>query len=149
VGAGQILHVDFTPDDTANYNNTSKDVTIDVAYKFTGFFQPVDNLPTLNSANSGQAIPLKWRITDVNGNPVTNLASVNMTAASFACALGATPDQLEEYAAGNSGLLNQGNGYYQFNWKTPKTYAQSCKTMKLDLGEGPGNERTAQFQFTK
>jgi len=63
--------------------------------------------------------------------------------------LGATSDQLAEYASGASGLLNQGNGNYQFDWKTPKTYARSCKTMKLDLGEGPGMERTAQFQFTK
>jgi hypothetical protein len=109
----------------------------------------VDNLPTLNSANSGQAIPLKWRITDANGQPVTNLASVVVTAVSLSCPLGATPDQIEEYAAGNSGLLNQGNGYYQFNWKTPKTYANSCKTMKLDLGEGPGMERTALFQYPK
>jgi len=29
-GAGQTLHVDFTPTDTANYNNASKDVTINV-----------------------------------------------------------------------------------------------------------------------
>jgi len=36
-------------------------------------------------------------------------------------AAGTTPDQTEEYAAGASGLLNQGNGNYQFNWKTPKT----------------------------
>ncbi len=63
--------------------------------------------------------------------------------------MGATPDQLEEYAAGNSGLLNQGDGNYQFNWKTPTAYAKSCKTMKLDLGEGPGNEHTAQFQVPK
>jgi len=149
VGAGQILHVDFTPTDTANYNNASKDVTINVLYNFTGFFQPVDNLPALNTANSGQAIPLKWRITDVNGNPVTNLASGVVTAVSFSCPVGTTSDQVEEYSPGASGLLNQGNGYYQFNWKTPKTYAQSCKTMKLDLGEGAGLERTALFQFAK
>jgi hypothetical protein len=29
-GSGQTLHVDFTPTDTANYNNASKDVTINV-----------------------------------------------------------------------------------------------------------------------
>ena len=127
----------------------SSDVRYNVIYNFSGFSSPVDNLPTLNSANSGQAIPLKWRITDVNGNPVTNLASVKVTAVDLACSLGTTPDQLEEYAPGASGLLNQGNGNYQFNWKTPKTYAKSCKTMKLDLGEGPGMERTALFQFAK
>ena len=57
--------------------------------------------------------------------------------------------QIEEYAPGASGLLNQRDGNYQFNWKTPQTYAKSCKTMKLDLGEGPGMERIALFQFTK
>jgi photosystem II stability/assembly factor-like uncharacterized protein len=132
-----------------NYNFTYVNGTLTIIYNFAGFFQPVDNLPTLNSANSGQAIPLKWRITDANGNPVTNLTSVVVTAETLTCPLGTTPDQVEEYATGNSGLQNQGNGYYQFNWKTPKTYANSCKTMKLDLGEGPGMERTALFQFPK
>jgi azurin len=67
----------------------------------------------------------------------------------LACPLGTRPAQIEEYTAGTSGLLVQGNGNYQFNWKTLKTYAKSCKTLKLDLGEGPGMERTALFQFTK
>ena len=30
VGNNQTLHVDFTPTDTANYNNASKDVSINV-----------------------------------------------------------------------------------------------------------------------
>ncbi len=127
----------------------SSQVKYNVVYNFTGFSQPVDNLPALNTANSGQAIPLKWQITDVNGQPVTNLASVMVTAVSFSCPVGTAPDQLEEYAPGSSGLLNQGDGNYQFDWKTPKSYAASCKTMKLDLGEGPGMERTALFQFVK
>ncbi len=127
----------------------SSNVNYNVIYNFSGFTPPVDKSPTLNTANSGQAIPLKWRITDVNGVPVIDLASVNVTAVSLSCPLGGTVDQVQEYTAGNSGLLNQGNGYYQFNWKTPNAYANSCKTMDLDLGEGPGMERTALFQFLK
>jgi Zn-dependent M28 family amino/carboxypeptidase len=126
----------------------SSEVNYNVIYAFSGFFQPVDGSPALNTANSGQAIPLKWRITDVDGNPVTTLANVAVTAANLTCSLGTTVTQVEEYTAGSSGLLNQGNGYYQFNWKTPKAYANSCKTMMLDLGEGPGMQRTALFQFT-
>jgi len=87
--------------------------------------------------------------TDANGNPVTNLTNVAVTAQALACPLGSTADQIEEYASGSSGRLNQGDGYYQYNWKAPKNYAKSCKTLLLDLGEGPGMERTAQFQFTK
>jgi hypothetical protein len=124
-------------------------VGYNVIYNFGGFEPPVDSLPALNTANSGQAIPLKWRITDAAGNPVTDLASVVVVAASLSCPLGTTPDQVEEYAPGASGLKNQGNGNYQFNWKTPKSYASSCKMLKLDLGEGPGMERTADFEFAR
>lgn len=135
---------------TDNAGNTaSASVAYNVIYKFSGFSQPVDNPPTLNTANSGQAIPLKWRITDANGVPITDLANVVVTAVTLACPMGTKPDQIEEYTAGASGLLVQGNGNYQFNWKTPKNFARSCKTMKLDLGEGPGMERIALFQFVK
>ncbi len=107
-----------------NYNFTYVNGTLTIIYNFSGFSSPVDNPPTFNDANSGQAIPLKWQITDANGNPVTNLTSVVVTAVSLSCPLGTTPDQIEEYATGNSGLQNLGNGYYQFNWKTPKGYAK-------------------------
>jgi subtilisin family serine protease len=123
--------------------------TFHTTYSFSGFSSPVDALPTLNAANSGQAIPLKFRVTDVYGNPVSTLVNVGVTVDNLICPLGTTTDQIDEYAAGNSGFQNLGNGYYQFNWKTPKTYAKSCKTLKLDLGEGAGMERTAAFQFTK
>jgi hypothetical protein len=63
------------------------------------------------------------------------------------CPAGTTTDTIEEYAAGNSGLQNLGDGYYQWNWKSPSNYANSCKTLKLNLGEG--FEHTALFQFKK
>lgn len=78
---------------------------------------------------------------------MTDLASVVVTVATLPCSLGTTPDQ--PYESANDGLQNWGDGYYQFDWKMPKSYAESCKTMKLDLGEGPGMERTAVFQFVK
>jgi hypothetical protein len=120
-------------------------------YQFVGFSPPVDNPPTMNVAKAGQAIPLKWRLLNASGEPVTNLASssVKVTVTSLACSAGTTLDLIEEYAAGGSGLQNLGNGYYQWNWKTPTIYAYSCKTMKLDLGEGAGHEHIALFQFRK
>ena len=129
-------------------NSNTKSVEYQVNYTFAAFSSPVDNLPVMNIAKAGQAIPLKWRLTDANGNPVTNLTSVSVTVSSLSCAAGTTADNVEEYAAGASGLLNLGNGYYQFNWKTPASYASSCKTMKLSLGEG-AVVHTALFQFKK
>lgn len=145
VGAKSVL---CTATDNAG-NQASASAAYNVTFNFSAFTAPVDNPPALNSANSGQAIPLKWRITDANGNPITNLAGVTVVAETLSCPVGTTPDAIEEYATGNSTLLNLGNGYYQYNWKTPKTYAQSCKTMKLNLSEGAGFERIALFQFTK
>lgn len=117
------------------------------AYTFEGFYAPVNNLPALNSKKAGQAIPLKWRITDDDNNPVTDLSNVKVTVSSLTCPLGVTPDQIEEQSSGNSGLQNLGDGYYQWNWKTSKQYANSCKTLNLDLGDGV--QHKANFQFTK
>ena len=134
----------------SNYN-AAQNVTqsFNASYNFTGFASPVDNNNVMNSAKAGQAIPLKWRLTDANGAPVANLSSVKVTAASLNCNLGTTIDQLEEYAAGASALQNLGNGYYQFNWKSPTTYASSCKTLNVDMGEGAAVTHTALFKFTK
>jgi hypothetical protein len=110
-----------------NYNAaTPVPQTFNGTYTFTGFSSPVDNKDLngnwiLNTAKAGQAIPLKWRITDANGSPITNLApeSVKVTVANYSCGLSETTDQLEEYAANSSGLQNLGSGYYQFTWKSP------------------------------
>jgi hypothetical protein len=150
-------HTTTTPvaKDAADNTNTAS-CTYYVIYKFSGFFSPVDNLPTINAANAGQGIPVKWRITDANDVPITNPASfVSITVASLSCSAGTTSDAVEEYAAGASGLQNLGNGNWQFVWKTPKSYANSCKTMKLNLNDTIGMTdaqlaaigRTAEFRF--
>jgi len=130
-------------------NTATAQAAYNVIYDFIGFSSPVDNSPVVNSANSGQAIPLKWRLLDAHGAPVTTLAGVTVTAVTLACSTGTTTDLIEEYTAGHSGLQNLADGYYQWNWKTPKTYAKSCKTLILNLGEGVGFEHTALFRFRK
>jgi hypothetical protein len=133
-------------DNAGNPGNTAT-VHYNVTFLFTGFTAPVDNPAVINVAKAGQTIPLKWRITDANGNPVTNLTSVTVTAVTLACPVGTTTDLVEEYSSGSSGLQNLGNGYYQWNWKSPSTYASSCKTLQLSLGDGLFH--TALFQFKK
>jgi hypothetical protein len=117
------------------------------AYQFVGFAHPVDN-DVMNAAQAGRAIPLKWRVLTPSGVPVTDLASVTVRAASLACLNGtATADLLEEYATGSSGLQNLGDGYYQWNWKSPKSYAGSCKTLTVALSV-PGGPLTASAAFS-
>jgi hypothetical protein len=121
--------------------------TVDVAYHFGGFEDPVKS-GVLNVTKTGRTIPLKWRLTDASGAPITNLSQAVVTVTDLSCTAGSSSNLDVESASGSSGLQNLGNGYYQFNWKAPSSYANSCKLLQLTLGEGIG-ARTAQFQFTK
>jgi hypothetical protein len=148
-GSGSVG--DFTVKCTGGTDNAgnaalqSASVSFKVVYNFSGFFQPIDNnLP--NSAKAGQAIPVKWRLTDANGVGISDPASfVNVVSNTTSGACSGTPDALEEYA-GSSGLQYLGDGYWQFNWKTPKNYVGQCRTMKLLLSDNV-QTRTAGFVF--
>lgn len=115
-------------------------------YVFSGFAEPVDT-DAVNLATAGRTVPLKFRVTTDAGDPVTDIADVALAVTTLECELGTTEDQVEEYAAGNSGLQNLGDGYYQYNWKTPKSYRNSCKLLTLDIGDGVPH--TAEFHFTR
>ena len=135
---------------TLTLDGTSREVTGPVtgaSWHFAGFAQPVDVGGVLNVVNSGQAVPLKWRLTAASGTPVTNLTTATVTTQLLTCASGAQTDQIEEVVADASALKNLGNGNYQLNWKTPKTYANSCRTLALDIGDGV--QHKALFKFPK
>jgi hypothetical protein len=135
----------------ANYlTSQSSGTAITVSFNFSGLFAPVDAVPTLNSAKAGQAIPLKWRLTDYNNAPVLDFsaAALGVAVSGLTCTAGGAIDNIEEYA-GNSGLQNLGDGYYQFNWKSPTNYAGTCKKIGLNLGEGFTRGPLGYFQFKK
>ena len=137
---------------TDNVGNVATTVThtYTVGYNFSGFFAPIDRPNTMNVSKAGQAIPLKWRLTDAGGSPVTNLANATVSVSTVSCALGTTDDLIEEVAAGSSGLQNLGDGYYQINWKSPTSYAGSCKTVNLSLaGEVSPRTNLALISFKK
>ncbi|MFZ9050703.1 MAG: PxKF domain-containing protein [Steroidobacteraceae bacterium] len=112
-----------------------------------GFFAPVDRAPMVNKANAGRAIPLKWRCTQ-NGIPVTSVPetwSVTTQLCTSVTATSTLTDVIEEYV-GTSGLINQGDGYWQFNWAVPKGYANSCRTLTVTFGDAL---LSADFRFVR
>jgi hypothetical protein len=121
-----------------------------VEYDFYGFYSPVD-IDILNMAKAGQAIPFKWRLLDGDGNPISDTASfVNLRSYQTNCDEGAAnliTDSVEEYA-GNSGLQYNGDGYWQFNWKTPKNYADTCRSVYVEL-QGGQISPVVVFKFKK
>lgn len=138
--------------DNVGNESAAATCTYTVGYNFIGFDRPVDNNGVLNVVKAGQAVPLKFRLLDANNQPVLSGVTASVTVVNLSCDRATTSDLLEELATGGSGLQNLGDGYYQFNWATSKTYANSCKTMRLNLGEGAGGTalyHTADFEFRK
>jgi len=117
-------------------------------YAFSGFDQPVDNQPAVNIAKAGSVIPIKWRISAPDGTPISDPASfMSLTSYRVDCESisDAADVEMEEYSVGASGLQDLGDGYWQFNWKTPKGYAGQCRVMVLKLADG--SEHSAKFKF--
>ena len=61
-----------------------------VNYLFKGFFAPVDNLPTLNVAKAGSAIPVKFSLTGNQGLVTAALKGGTRAAVSAPCPDAAT-----------------------------------------------------------
>ncbi len=109
-----------------------------VTYQVEGFAAPLNN-ELINSAKAGQAVPAKWRLTDANGTPIEDAASFKgFYSYPIDCeeSIHSPHDAVEEYAPGNSGLQYKGNGEWQYNWKTPKTYWGTCRAMYLEFDSG-------------
>lgn len=152
IGVGGVAKISQTPEGPYSVENlgSNQQVTItrnnsttivdqttpySVGQRVTGFFSPVI-MNEVNVAKAGSAIPLKFQLFNVpEGTPVNNLTSVALQIQPLDCLQGGVISQLEEVASG-SGLQNLGGGNYQFNWKTPKGYANTCKGLVLDLGGG-------------
>jgi hypothetical protein len=56
-------------------------------------------------------------------------------------------NDIEQTAAGASGLQNLGSGKYELNCASNAAWAGSCKVMHLDLGDGIKHD--ARFTFAK
>jgi protein involved in ribonucleotide reduction len=118
-------------------NSSTDSCGYTVAYTFAGFFAPVDRPNTMNVSKAGQAIPLKWRLTDALGRPITDVTSVTVKTVAMNCDGSGAVDPIEEYAtASTSGLLYHGDGNYQYNWKTATSLAGTCKSISLVFGSG-------------
>src|SRR5205085_5516864 len=101
-----------------------------------GFFQPVDNMPTVNTTKAGSAIPVNFSLGGnqglsvfLSGYPKTRLVS---------CQSGAPTDAIEQtVTAGQSSLAyNTSTGQYTYVWKTDKAWAGQCRLLELRLADG-------------
>jgi hypothetical protein len=126
----------------AHGNSASATFTVTVLYNFSGFFQPVDNLPTLNIVNAGRAIPVKFSL---SGNKGLNIFAANSPyTVALDCGNGAGVDVLETLTAGSSSL-SYGGDQYNYVWKTESSWAGTCRQLVVKLNDG--SEHRANFKF--
>ena len=131
---------------TDNAGNTaSANASYAVIYAYTGFFQPVDNLPTLNQVKAGQAIPVKFSLGGNQGLSI--LAAGSPSSQQIACDTSAPVADIEQtVSAGNSSLsYDSASGVYTYVWKTNKAWSNTCRQLVVTLSDG--TQRLANFKF--
>jgi hypothetical protein len=116
-------------------------------HPFTGFFQPVDNYPTINVAKAGSAIPVKFGLGANLGLGVLSPGSPSSRLVS--CNAADPLDAIEQtVTSSTSGLqYDPTANQYIYVWKTDKTWAGSCREFDMTLGDG--STHIATFEFTR
>lgn len=79
---------------------------------------------------AGRSVPVSWTLADGEA-PVTSSGAMSLS--SSPCGGGAVTAAV---AAGGSGLQSDGAGGWQFNWKTDRAWAGTCRTLTLTLADG-------------
>jgi hypothetical protein len=117
------------------------------ACTWSGFFQPVDNLPAFNQVKAGSAIPVKFSL---GGDKGLNIFETGYPKSGvITCTLGATVDTIETTVTAGGSSLNYDPVTKQYNyvWKTEKAWSGTCRQLVVKLNDG--TVHTANFKFTK
>jgi len=114
-------------------------------YNFTGFFQPVDNAPVLNSVKAGSSVPVKFSLAGDQGLDI--FLSGYPTSQQIACDSSASLDDIEQTvtAGGSSLSYDATTDQYTYVWKTNKSWAGTCRQLVVILKDG--SIHTANFKL--
>ena len=133
------------------YDNAGRSTTVscgyDVVYDWTGFFRPVDNLPTLNSVKAGSSVPVKFSLGGDQGLDI--MADGYPRSATTTCGSTVPVDAVEETTTAGSSSLSYDplTGQYNYVWKTDKAWAGECRQLVVLLDDGTTHR--ASFKLTK
>lgn len=105
----------------------------------------MNNLPIVNRANSGKAIPVKFGLGGDKGLQV--LASGSPTSQKITCDTAAPLDAIEETVTPGSSALSYdaASRTYTYVWKTDKAWKGTCRQLTVTLSDGTNH--LASFKF--
>jgi Thrombospondin type 3 repeat len=135
-------------DRAGNTASKTNRYSVGIRYSFGGFFAPVDNLPIVNTAKAGRAVPVKWSLLDGNGGYLSDFGTFkSLTSRPVACASGVATSPVEEaVATGASGLSYDSlTQRFQYNWKSSSGWKGTCRVLTLELADG--TKQNALFRF--
>jgi predicted extracellular nuclease len=114
-------------------------------YNFTGFFQPVDNTPVLNSVKGGSSIPVKFSLGGNQGLDI--FLSGYPISRPITCDLNAPLDDIEQTvtSGGSSLSYDATSDQYSYVWKTNKAWTGTCRQLVVILKDG--SIHYANFKF--
>ena len=111
-------------------------VSIDVTFAWSGFFQPVDNLPTMNQVKAGSSIPVKFSLSGNQGLGI--LAAGYPASQRVDCDNSAPTADIEQTTTANQGLTYDApSDQYNYVWKTNKSWSGTCRQLTLRLIMAP------------
>jgi hypothetical protein len=132
-----VDNVGHTGSSTCSYN---------VVFNFVGFFAPVNNMPTLNIAKPGSAIPVKFRLGGNQG--LTIFAPGYPKVITIACVASAPVDPVELIVTSSTSQLTYDAiaDQYTYTWKTSPSYTPgTCNELVLQFVDG--TTRRADFKW--
>jgi hypothetical protein len=118
-------------------------------FAFAGFFQPVDNPPTLNVVKAGSGVPVKFSLGGNQGLAI--FAAGYPQSEPITCDAKAPTSTIGAKetvnVTGRSLTYNAQTNQYTYNWKTDKSWQSTCRRLSLKLTDN--TVHTALFKFTK
>jgi hypothetical protein len=114
-------------------------------FNFVGFFQPVDNLPTLNVAAAGSSIPVKFSL---GGNHGLAIFETGYPASSpIPCDASDPGVTIEETvnAGGSSLSYDATTDQYTYVWKTDRAWKGTCRMLVVTFTDD--SQHFAKFRF--
>lgn len=129
-----------------NVGSLSVSVAV-VPYDWNGFFQPVDNPPTLNSVRAGSAVPVKFSLGGDKGLSI--FAPGYPISQGIGCDSTQPLDAIETTvtAGGSSLTYDPIADQYVYVWKTDKAWAGTCRQLVVELADG--SVHLANFKMQK
>jgi hypothetical protein len=130
IDADQAGNADYLP-------ATQTQQALSIGYAFSGFLPPLKNPPVINTGQSGRVYPVKWQLTDANGQYVSTAGpttTIGYSATSCSAFTGQPTNPLQATSSGGTALrYDTTANQYVFNWATP---GPGCYTLFVQLASG-------------